>query len=236
MQYLNTPTAEILRRRAVITTMLKMYRCKNHESWLKNRHKYIGGSDVACIMGLSAWKTNRQLYDEKKGLIEPPDLSDKALVQYGTQAEEHIRALFQLDHPDLLVEYVPNNSWRNTDYPFAACSLDGWLTDKDGRKGILEIKTATITSGQQAAKWRDAIPDNYYCQVLYYLGVTEWQFVDLRANLKYQFPNEPLRIITNDYHIERSEVEEDIATIMEKAAEFAESLEKNEEPPVILTL
>ena len=80
------------------------------------------------------------------------------------------------------------------------------------------------------------MPDNYYCQVLFYLGVTEFEYVDLRANLKYQFPDEPVKIWTKDYHIERSEVEEDITTIMEKAAEFAESLEKNIEPPLILTL
>ena len=80
------------------------------------------------------------------------------------------------------------------------------------------------------------MPDNYYCQVLFYLGVTEWEFVDLRANLKYQFPDEPLRIITQDYHIERSEVEDDIQTVMQKAAEFAELLEKNIEPPTLLTL
>ena len=95
--------------------MLKMYRCKNHESWLKNRRKYIGGSDVACILGYNPWKNNVQLYREKKGIVEPDDLSDNPLVQYGTQAEEHIRALFALDHQELKVEYVPNNSWRNTD-------------------------------------------------------------------------------------------------------------------------
>ena len=216
--------------------MLKMVRYKNREQWLKARTKFIGGSDIASIMGLSAWKTNVQLYREKKGLVMPEDLSDNPLVQYGTKAEEHIRALFQLDHPEMKVEYIPENSWRNSKYKFAAASLDGWLTDESGRKGILEIKTATITSAVQSAKWKDAIPDNYYCQVLYYLGVTEWEYIDLRANLKYQFPDTPLRIETRDYHIERSEVEEDIATIMEKAAEFAESLKKNQEPSVVLTL
>ena len=216
--------------------MVTMVKYKSRKEWLKARQKYIGGSDVACILGLNPYKTNLQLYREKKGIVKPDDLSDNALVQYGTQAEKYIRALFQLDHPDLKVEYTPNNSWLNSEYPFAAASLDGNITDENGRKGILEIKTATITSGQQSAKWKDAIPDNYYCQVLFYLGVTEWSFVDLRANLKYQFPDSPLRIETRDYHIERSEVEEDIATIMEKAAEFAESLEKNIEPPTLLIL
>lgn len=216
--------------------MLKMYRCKNHESWLKNRRKYIGGSDVACILGYNPWKNNVQLYREKKGLVEPDDLSDNPLVQYGTNAEEHIRALFQLDHPTLKVEYIPNNSWRNTDYPFAACSLDGWITDSNGRKGILEIKTATITNGQQSNKWKDAIPDNYYCQVLFYLGVTGFDFVDLRANLKYEFPDSPLKIITKDFHIERAEVEDDIAIVMKAASEFAEQLKNNTPPSLVLTL
>lgn len=216
--------------------MVEMHRCRNHESWLKNRKKYIGGSDVACIMGYNPWKTNVQLYREKKGIVEPDDLSDNPLVIYGTKAEEHIRALFALDHPNLTVEYVPNNSWHNTEFPFAAASLDGFTTDENGRKGILEIKTATITSKQQALKWKDGhIPDNYYCQVLYYLGVTEFEFVDLRARLKYDFPDNKY-VIERDYHIERSEVEQDIDLIMQQAAVFAESLRKNKEPSLLLTL
>ena len=216
--------------------MVEMHKCKNHEAWLKNRRKYLGGSDIACILGLNPWRTNVQLYREKKGIVEPDDLSDNPLVQYGTKAEEHIRALFALDHQDLNVEYIPNNSWRNSDFPFAAASLDGWTTDENGRKGILEIKTATITSKQQALKWKDAIPDNYYCQVLFYLGVTEFDYVDLRANLKYEYPDKPISIITRDYHIERSEVEEDITTVMQAAADFADLLKKNTPPSLLLTL
>lgn len=216
--------------------MLKMVRYKNREQWLKARQKFIGGSDVSCILGLNPYRTNQQLYREKKGLVMSDDLSDNELVRYGTLAEEHIRALFALDHKELKVEYIPDNSWRNTKFPFAAASLDGWTMDENGRKGILEIKTATITSTQQARKWKDQIPDNYYCQVLFYLGVTEWEFVDLRANLKYQFPDSPLYIATKDYHIERSEVEADITMIMEAAAEFHKALKENKEPPLILSL
>lgn len=217
---------------------VEMKKCKNHEAWLKHRTKYIGGSDVSCILGLSSWKTNLQLYREKKGLVEPADLSGNEAVEYGTKAEEHIRALFTLDHPELEVSYVEYNSWHNSKYPFAACSLDGWLTDKDGRHGILEIKTANITSKAQAEKWKDAIPDNYYCQVLFYLAVTEWDYVDLRANLKYDLPDKDLFIITKDFHIERTDpnVEDDMKTIMEATAKFAERLKKNEEPPLLLTI
>ena len=216
---------------------VEMHKCKNHESWLKNRTKFIGGSDVACIMGLNPWKSNLQLYREKKGLVAPSDLSDNELVIYGTQAEEHIRALFALDHPEYEVDYIPNNAWRNKKYPFASASLDGWIREKaTERKGIFECKTATITSKAQAEKWKEQIPDNYYCQVIFYLGVTEWDFVDLRAQLKYQMPERDLYIATRDYHIERSEVEEDIEIVMSKAERFAYLLKTNTPPPLLLTL
>ena len=216
--------------------MLKMVRYRNREQWLKARKRFIGGSDVSCILGLNPYKTNVQLFREKKGLVEPDDLSDNPLVQYGTQAEEHIRALFSLDRSDLKVEYIKDNSWRNTDYPFAACSLDGWTTDENGRQGILEIKTSTITTSQQANKWKDQIPDNYFCQVLFYLGVTGWDYVDLRANLKYVYPERDTYTITRDYHLERHDYEQDIATVMEAAENFHQALKKGEEPPVRLIL
>lgn len=216
--------------------MLEMKQFENREAWLEGRKNHIGGSDVACILGYNPWKTNIQLYKEKKGLVIPEDISNNPLIKYGNEAEEHIRALFALDHPELDVEYVPDNSWHNDKYPFAAASLDGWFTDKNGRKGILEIKTSTITSSQQSAKWKDKIPDNYYCQVLFYLGVTEWDFVILRANLKYEKPNASLYVATREYLIDRSEVEADINIVMTAARNFSENLAKNEEPPLFLSL
>lgn len=215
--------------------MVEMHRCKNHESWLKNRKKFIGGSDAACILGLNPWKSNLDLYREKIGLIEAPDLSDNEAVDYGTKAEEHIRALFQLDHPELKVEYVPYNSWHNDKYPFAAASLDGWLKDKNGRKGIWECKTAIITSKAQADKWKDQIPDYYYCQLLHYFGVTEFEFADLRARLRFEYPDRKF-CEERDYHLERFDYEEDISTVMEKEAVFYEQLKNKEEPPRIISI
>ena len=215
---------------------VEMHKCKNHASWLKNRSKYIGGSDVACILGYNPWKTNLQLYREKVGLVEAPDLSGNAAVEYGTKAEEHIRALFALDHPELEVSYVPYNSWHNSKYPFAAASLDGWSREKEtDRKGVFESKTAIITSKAQAEKWNNRIPDNYYCQVVYYLGVTEWDYVDLRARLRHEYPSNRY-IVERDYHIERSECEEDIPIVMEAAAMFYDRLKKKEEPPLLLSI
>ena len=214
---------------------VEMKKCKNRESWLKNRAKYLGGSDAACILGLNPYKSNLDLYREKMGLVAPPDLSNNEAVFYGANAEAHIRALFQLDHQEYTVEYIENNSWHNSKYPFAAASLDGTLTDESGRKGILEIKTAIISNKAHAELWNNRIPDNYYCQILHYFMVTEFDFAVLRARLRYEYPGNKF-YTERDYYIERSECEEDIATLIEKEAAFYEQLKKKQEPPRILTL
>ena len=214
---------------------VEMKKCKNHDSWLKHRKDFIGGSDAACILGLNPYKSNLDLYREKIGLVAPPDLSGNAAVEYGTKAEEHIRALFALDHPELKVEYVENNSWHNTKYPFAAASLDGFLTTEDQDKGILEIKTAIISNKAHAELWNNRIPDNYYCQILHYFMVTEFDFAVLRARLRYEYPGNKF-YTERDYYIERSECEEDIATLIEKEAAFYEQLKKKQEPPRILSI
>ena len=203
---------------------------------MENRHGYIGGSDVACILGLNPWKTNVQLWLEKKGKEEPQELSDNPLVTYGIEAEDHLRELFKLDYPELGVFYIPNNAWTNDEYPFASASLDGWLEDEQGRRGILEIKTSLVNSNSQREKWKDRIPDNYYCQVLFYMAVCEADFAIVKAQLKTQYEGEEPSLSTRHYRIERKEVERDIEILMKEADEFYRSLQGNDAPALKLNI
>ena len=204
----------------------------SREEWLKNRTK-IGGSDASAIVGLNPYKTNVDLWMEKTGQIVPEDISDKSYVQYGTNAEEHLRSLFALDFPQYKVEYVDNNMFTNDKYPFAHASLDGWLTDQEGRKGILEIKTTEILQSMQKEKWNQRIPDNYYIQILHYLMVTEFEFAVLKAQLKTVFDGVPY-LQTKHYFIERSEVEEDIQYLAEKEKKFWKQVQERNRPALIL--
>lgn len=206
------------------------------EEWLLARQNYIGGSDASCILGLNPWKSNIQLWEEKKGIRTPENLDDNPLVLYGRRAEEHLRELFRWDYPQYAytVRYKKNNMWFNRKYPWAHASLDGWLVDERGRRGILEIKTATISGPAQKAKWREGIPDNYYVQILHYLMVTEFDFAILKAQLKYELPDEELYIQTKHYRIERTAVQEDIDYLIEKEREFAEILKTSTPPARIL--
>ena len=154
-------------------------------------------------------------------------------VRYGHEAEPHIRALFALDFPEYKVEYYENNMIINDRFPFAHASLDGELIDKDGRRGILEIKTTNILQSMQKESWRDRIPDNYYIQVLWYLMVTEYDFAVLVAQLKTDYGGD-IRKQTRHYFIERTDVEEDIEYLKEAGERFWKCVMDDEEPGLIL--
>ena len=112
-------------------------------------------------------------------------------------------------------------------------SLDGELLDSTGRHGILEIKTTNILQGSQWEKWRDKIPDNYFCQVLHYLAVTEYDFAVLKAQIK-SGQGERMRIETRHYFIERKEVEEDIECLVESERKFWNCVITGTRPDLIL--
>ena len=206
---------------------------KDRSEWLHERTAGIGGSDAAAIIGLNPWKDNVQLWKEKAGITEPEDISYKPYVQYGTQAEPLLRELFKLDFPEYEVEYIENNSWYNDRFPFARASLDGWLTDKDGRKGILEIKTTNILSSMSKEKWKDGVPDNYFCQALWYLMVTEFDFAVIKAQLKYEYVND-IRLETRHYFMEREEVQDQIDYLMEEGKRFWDQVQLKQRPALRL--
>lgn len=206
---------------------------KDHDEWLANRIKYIGGSDASAIVGMNPYMSNVDLWNIKTGIVTPEDISEKPYVKYGTNAEKHLRELFKLDFPEYQVEYTDNNMWLNDKYPFAHASLDGWLTDEEGRKGILEIKTTNILQSMQKEKWNHRIPDNYYIQILHYLMVTEFDFAVLVAQLKSDFNGEIYKQVKH-YKINRDEVKDDIDYLDKKESEFWEYVKSNQCPPLVL--
>lgn len=213
--------------------MVEMTVLKSREEWLVNRRKGLGGSDCSAVIGFNPYKSNVDLWREKTGRTEQEDISDKPYVQYGTKAERHLRELFKLDYPQYKVDYVENNSFYNPKYPFARASLDGWLTDGSGRKGILEIKTTEILSAGQRAKWKDRIPDNYFCQVLFYMAVIEADFAVLKAQIKTVIDDD-VRLETKHYTIERADVQGDIDFLMNACKDFWQYVKDDKEPPLIL--
>lgn len=213
--------------------MVKKSVLDSREDWLKNRAKGIGGSEISAVVGRNPYMDNVTLWEIKTGRRKAEDISNKPYVQYGTKAEEHLRALFALDFPQYQVFYEENNSFANDRYPFARASLDGWLTDGKGRTGVLEIKTTEILRSMQREKWKDRIPMQYYTQILMYLAVLEADFCVLKAQLKSCHDGE-ITLTTKHYFIERCEVEDDINYLMTEGEKFWEYVNRDERPPLVL--
>lgn len=97
-----------------------------------DRDKYLGGSDIPCIMGLSPFKTRYQLLCEKAGLWTD-DFQGNAYTEFGNILEPKIR------------DYI------NSTMPFNAQFEEGKVINgdirchTDGFNGhcVLEIKTAS---------------------------------------------------------------------------------------------
>ena len=104
---------------------------------LINRKKYIGGSDIPAIMGISPFKTRWQLLQEKAGIVEP-EIVDNAYVDYGSEMEKYIR-----DYVNFLDENREDNFVEDTltideDIIGTRCNVDGKNSDT-----ILEVKTTS---------------------------------------------------------------------------------------------
>lgn len=204
----------------------------SREDWLNHRER-IGGSDASAILGMNPYRTNIELWQIKTGQLIPEDISEKPYVKYGTEAEKYLRELFKLDFPEYQVMYVENNIFLNDKYNFGHASLDGWLIDQNGRRGVWECKTTNILQSMQKEKWNHRIPDNYYVQLLHYLLITEFDFAVLKAQLKYEFNGE-IYLQTKHYKIERAEVQEDIEFLESAERKFWKQVQERKRPDLIL--
>lgn len=191
------------------------------------RQTGIGGSDSGAILGYSKWKTNVQLWEEKTGLVVPPDISDNPYVKRGKNMEAHLRQMFAITHPWLVVG--GEITGRSDEHPFMFYTLDGTLTDSCGRTGVLEIKTAEV---KKLTEWRDKVPQTYYCQVLHYLAATGFAFAYLYAYIQITLGNGEISGYLKEYQIERSGP--DIEMLINKEKEFWRCVETKTKPNLIM--
>ena len=95
-----------------------------------DREKYIGGSDIPIIMGISPFKSRFDLLLEKAGLKEN-NFEGNEYTEYGNVMEEKIRNyMCEIDHTEYKEDKLIKDDVR--------CHIDGY----DGAV-ILEIKTTS---------------------------------------------------------------------------------------------
>lgn len=185
--------------------LFNLVRCDSDEEWREERRKGIGGSDVAAIMGLSAYRTPYQVWLDKT-IGSTDDVSDKPAVMWGNILEHIIGEHYAEQHPDRTVRRV-NGMLRSIERPWAQASLDYEVRDPELGWGILEIKTA---GWRREDDWSDGVPIYYVTQVAHYLSVSGRPFADVAVLIAGQDYRE--------YRVMRDE--EDIETVNRAVDEF----------------
>lgn len=202
----------------------------SREEWLAARGGHIGASEASAIMG-TGFMTKMDLWKLKTGRAKAKDLSGNEAVAYGNRAENALRELFMAKHPELTLEYRPYDFVYQEERPWLRATLDGELTDEDGDKGILEIKTASCLSKADWAKWRDRVPDGYLCQISHQLLATGFRFVYLQAELIGR--NES---IIREYLFLREDMEENMKYLLEEEEKFWNDVVTGKVPAASLRL
>ena len=127
------------------------------------RKTYIGGSDIAAIMGLSPYRTRYQVWAEKTGRTEPK--AENESMMWGKRIED----LIARHYAQTMSERVRRRRAlvRHTEYDFLGGHLDRRVV---GKPIGLECKLTTDNRGWGEA-WSDDIPEYPLCQVHHYLEV-----------------------------------------------------------------
>lgn len=204
----------------------------NSVEWHEFRKKGLGGSDASAVIGVNPWKSNIDLFEEKRGRSDGRKVSNSAM-EYGNAAEELLVQLFALDNPRYAVNtnketvYVADDNIR-----FA--SIDGELIDQEtGDLGGLEIKTTTLHMPREMSKWESKVPDYYYTQILHYMSVTERSFWVLKVQMKLEWIA-PLEMVTRQYVFRSDECAEDMDYLKNAELEFWSGVQRNIKPARIL--
>lgn len=194
----------------------------NHD-FTQDRSKYIGGSDIGAILGLSPFKSPLAVWMEKTGKEVKP--VDSLPLRFGSFVEEFVAneyakaTGFPLRHDESI--YI------HPDHSFMSAHIDRFVhsdgLDQPATK-ILECKTANLFSrGEWGEPGSDQVPMSYLCQYVWYMAITEIEKTDLAVLLG----NADFRI----YSIHRDRELENL--VLEKAHHFwHEHVLKDIPPPV----
>lgn len=140
---------------------------KTHDEWLEMRSKGLGGSDIGTVLGFNKHCTPYQLWLEKTGQYQPPDISDKIAIQIGNALEDLVAKLFT--QATGLEVQKDNKTHYHKDYPFLLANIDRKIK---GQRALLECKT---TNSRFRQEWIDEeVPASYLLQVQHYLNVLDY--------------------------------------------------------------
>ena len=142
-----------------------------------DRSKYVGGSDIAAILGISPWKTPLQLWQDKTmpAMPENNDPERMKVLNRGKRLEPYILDMIRAEH-GLTITAV-NQRYIDASVPYFASEIDA-------EAGPLNIEIKTV-SPFKIKEWgdegTDALPLHYVAQVQWGMGITKREQCDVFA-------------------------------------------------------
>jgi len=133
--------------------------------WLETRHRGIGGSDAAAILGVSPWTSRYALWSDKVA-DKPIELAQTPAMAFGHKMEPVVAdAYAESTGVDLVND---TNLYAHPEHKFMLANLDRLILGSDGKPAsVLEIKTSA-----NPYSWDDGVPPYYVSQVQHYMAVT----------------------------------------------------------------
>lgn len=140
----------------------------SHEDWLKLRLKGIGGSDAAAVCNLSRYSSPLDVWLLKTGRkVATPD---NEAMMFGRLLEPVIRQEFSRRVGVKVVECPYMFAFK--EYPFMCANIDGVVTEKDGTKALLKIKTTNSGTTTKELE-EEGLPVEWYIQMQHYMAVCD---------------------------------------------------------------
>ena len=145
----------------------------SEEEWLAYRRKGIGGSDVAALLGISPWRTARDLYFDKLNIVAVENNEDNwVALEMGHLLEPLVAKIFQ--HRTGYEVYQVKKMFQHPQYPWMLADVDYFVELPDGTTAILEIKTTNYNARDN---WwmngKETVPVYYESQGRHYMAVTD---------------------------------------------------------------
>ena len=150
-------------------------RVKYHdrESWLRERRRGIGGSDIGAILGLSKYRSPLDVYLDKIGEAPEEEINDA--MYWGTMLEQIVADEYARRTGSKVRKI--NAICVADDAPWRRASIDRVVA---GQRKILECKTAGAhMTGDWGPSGSDEVPDVYRAQVAWYQHVLDYDDADL---------------------------------------------------------
>lgn len=146
-----------------------------------DRTKYLGGTDIAAIEGFHPYKSAVQVYAEKVGLSAGP--TDNEPMWWGRALEAPI-ADWYAEAQDPPVTLTEPGLTLHKDYPQIGGRPDRMIQKARGvpPHAVLEVKCVGPWGAHRwGDSYTDEVPDEYLCQVAWYMMLTDQPYCDIAA-------------------------------------------------------